>query len=214
MRISRCMWGAEKRWTMQDERLAGIIEAILFVVGEAVSRADIAAALELSDDQVDQALDALEALYHSRDRGLSIKRFGDRIQLTTKADYAPEIERVLQPIQRPSLGQSALETLSIIAYKQPVTRMEIEAIRGVGSDYAIQSLVSKRMVREVGRKDTLGRPILYGTTEQFLSHFGLRSLKELPEIPAVDEQTSFLDEDQLSDDYIQTEQTEENSRRD
>ena len=137
--------------------------------------------------------------------GLSIRRFGGKAQLATKADFAPYIERVLQPIQRRSLSQSALETLSIIAYKQPVTRMEIEAIRGVGSDYAIQSLVSKRMAREVGRKDTLGRPILYGTTEQFLSHFGLRDLKELPAIPMGDEQTTFLANDQLADDYIQPE---------
>ena len=168
---------------MPDERLAGILEAILFVTGEAVNPADIAASLELPEDEIIGALDALEARYLEDSSGLSVKRFGDKAQLTTKAEFAPYIERVLQPIQRQSLSQSALETLSIIAYKQPVTRMEIEAIRGVGSDYAIQSLVSKRMVKEVGRRDTLGRPILYGTTVQFLSHFGLRSLKELPELP-------------------------------
>lgn len=190
---------------MQDKELSGIIEAILFVAGEAVNPADIASALELPEDAVIQALELLEARYQEAGQGLAIKRFGDRVQLTTNAAHAPFIERVLQPIQRASLSQSALETLSIIAYKQPVTRIEIEAIRGVGSDYAIQSLVNKRMVREVGRKDTLGRPILYGTTEQFLSHFGLRNLKDLPEIPMGDEQTSFLDDDQLSDAYVQPE---------
>lgn len=190
---------------MQDKELAGIIEAILFVTGEAVNPADIALALEMREEEISRALDLLEACYQEEGRGLAIKRFGERAQLTTKAAHAPFIERVLQPVQRQSLSQSALETLSIIAYKQPVTRMEIEAIRGVGSDYAIQSLVSKRMVREVGRKDTLGRPILYGTTEQFLSHFGLRNLKELPELPMVDEQTSFLEDDQLAEAYIQAE---------
>ncbi|NLG58069.1 MAG: SMC-Scp complex subunit ScpB [Clostridiales bacterium] len=190
---------------MRDENLAGIVEAILFVSGEAVNPADIAAALELPEKAVNQALDSLEGEYEKEARGLSIKRFGGKVQLTTKAECAPYIERVLQPIQRRSLSQSALETLSIIAYKQPVTRMEIEAIRGVGSDYAIQSLMNKRMVRELGRKDTLGRPILYGTTEQFLSHFGLKDLQELPEIPMGDEQTSFLEADQLSEAYIQGE---------
>lgn len=190
---------------MTDERLTGILEAILFVTGEAVNPADIAASLELPEDEIIGALDALEARYLEDSSGLSVKRFGDKAQLTTRAEFAPYIERVLQPIQRQSLSQSALETLSIIAYKQPVTRMEIEAIRGVGSDYAIQSLVSKRMVKEVGRRDTLGRPNLYGTTVQFLSHFGLRSLKELPELPMGEEQTSFLDEDRIIDTYLQTE---------
>ena len=187
---------------MNDKLLARIIEATLFVSGEAITPDEIALALDLPEDAVIHALGDLEACYQETGRGLSIKRFGGKTQLATKAEYAPYIERVLQPLQRRSLSQSALETLSIIAYKQPVTRMEIEAVRGVGSDYAIQSLVSKRMVREVGRKDTLGKPILYGTTDQFLSHFGLGDLRDLPEIPTGDKQTTFLSNDQLSDDYI------------
>ncbi len=199
------MWGAEKEMTMLNEPLIGIIEAILFVAGEAVNPDDIAGALDEPVEAINEAIEQLETRYASDDRGLDLKRFGGKVQITTKGDYAPYIERVLQPIRRQSLSQSALETLSIIAYKQPVTRIEIEAIRGVGSDYAIQSLVSKRMVREVGRKDTLGRPILYGTTDQFLSHFGLESLQELPEIPQVDTQTTFLDNEDLLEAYRQQE---------
>ena len=190
---------------MRNEKLIGIVEAILFVSGEAVDPEDIAAALEQPPDAVMAAIDGLDERFQDADRGLSLKRFGGKVQLTTKADYAPFIERVLQPIRRQSLSQSALETLSIIAYKQPVTRIEIEAIRGVGSDYAIQSLISKRMVRELGRKDTLGRPILYGTTDQFLSHFGLESLQQLPVLPQMDEQTSFLDNEELLEAYRQPE---------
>ncbi len=198
------MWDAEEEWTMQDNRLTGILEAILFVAGEAVNPADLSQALEQPEEKVLEAIELLETRYQSDERGLAIKRFGGKVQLITKADYAPYIEQVLQPIKRQSLSQSALETLSIIAYKQPVTRMEVEAIRGVGSDYAIQSLISKRMVREMGRKDTLGRPILYGTTDQFLSHFGLRSLQELPDIPQMDEQTTFLDDEELLAEYSRT----------
>lgn len=199
------MWGAEKDMMMLNDSLIGIIEAILFVAGEAVNPEDIAAALEQPETSVLAAIEQLEIRLQREDRGLSIKRFGGKVQITTKADYAPYIERVLQPVRRQTLSQSALETLSIIAYKQPVTRMEIEAIRGVGSDYSIRSLISKRMVREMGRKDTLGRPILYGTTDQFLSHFGLESLQQLPEIPHMDAQTTFLDHEELLDEYKQQE---------
>ena len=107
------------------------------------------------------------------------------VQLATRPDYAPQIERLLQPIQKQSLTQAAMETLSIIAYRQPITKSEIEAVRGVKCDYSVTSLMNKGLIEEVGRRESLGRPILYGTTEAFLSHFGLESLDDLPvlEIP-------------------------------
>lgn len=95
----------------------------------------------------------------------------------------PQIEKLLQPIQKQSLSQAALETLAVVAYKQPVTRLDIEAVRGVKCDYSVQSLMNKGLIEEVGRKETLGRPILYGTTDAFLSHFGLTSLEDLPQPP-------------------------------
>lgn len=163
--------------------LSKIIEAILFVSGEPVQLSALAHALDVTELEVSAAADALSADYDFHRRGICLKRFGSHIQLSTRADYAAQIEKLLQPIQKQSLSQAALETLSVVAYKQPVTKLDIEAVRGVKCDYSIQSLVNKGLITEVGRKETLGRPILYGTTDDFLSHFGLQSLEDLPKPP-------------------------------
>ncbi len=165
------------------QQLPHIIEAILYVAGEPVAVRDLVRALEAPENQVWDAIAALEKLYDQELRGLRLKRFGEHIQLATRAMYAPYIQRLLQPIQRQSLSQAALETLAIVAYRQPVTRMDVEAVRGVKCDYSLQSLAAKDLIREVGRKDTIGRPILYGTTDTFLSHFGLQTLNDLPRPP-------------------------------
>ena len=141
---------------------------------------DLARALEASQLEVLAAVDLLEKQYDEQHRGLRLKRFGEHVQLATRAEYAPYIERLLQPVQKQSLTQAALETLSIVADRQPVTRLDVEAVRGVKCDYSLQSLVNKNLICEVGRKETIGRPILYGTTDAFLSHFGLRTLADLP----------------------------------
>ena len=135
--------------------------------------------------EISAAADELASDYDYNRRGICLKRFGSHIQLSTRAEFAPYVERLLQPIQKQSLSQSALETLAVVAYRQPVTRLEIEAVRGVKCDYSVQSLVNKGLIQEVGRKEALGRPILYGTTEAFLSHFGIETLDDLPvqEIP-------------------------------
>ena len=163
--------------------LAKIIEAILFVSGEPVQLGAIARALEVTELEVSAAADELASDYDYNRRGICLKRFGSHIQLSTRPDYAPQIEKLLQPIQKQSLSQAALETLAVVAYKQPVTRLDIEAVRGVKCDYSVQSLMNKGLIEEVGRKETLGRPILYGTTDAFLSHFGLTSLEDLPQPP-------------------------------
>lgn len=163
--------------------LAKIIEAILFVSGEPVQLGAVARALEVTELEVSAAADELASDYDYNRRGICLKRFGSHIQLSTRPDYAPQIEKLLQPIQKQSLSQAALETLAVVAYKQPVTRLDIEAVRGVKCDYSVQSLMNKGLIEEVGRKETLGRPILYGTTDAFLSHFGLTSLKDLPQPP-------------------------------
>ncbi len=168
---------------MDTNELSHIIEAILFVAGEPVFLPEMQRALECSAEELNAALYHLESDYSFHLRGICLKRFGDHVQLSTRPDYAPYVERLLQPVQRQSLSQSAMETLSIIAYKQPVTKLEIESIRGVKCDYSVQSLVNKNLIGEVGRKDTVGHPILYGTTDFFLSHFGLRSLEDLPRPP-------------------------------
>ena len=168
---------------MDIPELAHVIEAILFVAGEPVNVREIQRALDVTEDETRQAIDALDSDYSYHRRGITLKRFGQHIQLSTRAEYAPYVERLLQPIQKQSLSQSALETLAVVAYKQPVTRLEIEAVRGVKCDYSVQSLVNKGLIEEVGRKEALGRPILYGTTDKFLSHFGLSSLDQLPAPP-------------------------------
>lgn len=168
---------------MDTNELAHVIEAILFVAGEPVDIREMQRALEVTEDETRQAIDALDSDYSFHRRGICLKRFGEHIQLSTRAEYAPYVERLLQPIQKQSLSQSALETLAVVAYRQPVTKLEIEAVRGVKCDYSVQSLVNKGLIVEVGRKEALGRPILYGTTDAFLSHFGLSSLDQLPPPP-------------------------------
>lgn len=163
--------------------LAKIIEAILFVSGEPVQLGALAHALEVTEIEISAAADELASDYDFNRRGICLKRFGSHIQMSTRADYAPQIEKLLQPVQKQSLSQAALETLAVVAYKQPVTKLEIEAVRGVKCDYSVQSLTNKGLIEEVGRKDTVGHPILYGTTDTFLSHFGLTSLEDLPKPP-------------------------------
>ena len=170
---------------MDEKNLPAIIEAILFVSGEPVNVADLAHALDMTVAEISPVLDALRDEYDKNQRGLKLNRFGMSVQLATRPDYAPQIERLLQPIQKQSLTQAAMETLSIIAYRQPITKSEIEAVRGVKCDYSVTSLMNKGLIEEVGRRESLGRPILYGTTEAFLSHFGIETLDDLPvlEIP-------------------------------
>ena len=157
-----------------------IIEALLFVSGEPLTIGQIAAALEADKKDVSMAIDRLAGEYDRGKRGLCIVRFADKVQLGTRSDYAPYVDRVFAPATRQSLSQSAIETLSIIAYRQPITRAQIEQIRGVKCEYAVSSLQSKGLIEEVGRQESLGRPILYGTTEAFLRHFSISSLDELP----------------------------------
>lgn len=166
--------------------LKGRIEAILFVAGEAVSVKDMAKALAVGEKELKAALDTMGSEYDYEQRGFMLKRFGDKVQLATRPLYSEDVLRLLQPVQQQSLSQAAMETLAVVAYKQPVTRAEVEQIRGVKCDYSLQSLTAKGLIQEAGRKDTIGRPILYATTDTFLSHFGLATLEDLPPLPEVE----------------------------
>lgn len=166
---------------MTDQDLLGVVEAVLFVSGEALDVDDFAAALDLTPVQLQATLDRLASLYDYERRGLTLLRFGNKVQLATRGEYVDQVERVLSPVRKQTLSQAAMETLSYIAYRQPVTRADIERVRGVKCDYTVSSLVGKGLIHEVGRRDTLGRPVLYGTTEAFLKYFGIQSLSELPE---------------------------------
>ena len=162
------------------------IEAILFVSGDAVEIKDIAQALEITEMEAMSAADALQKEYDNGPRGIRVARYGEHLKLETRAEYAPYVERLLQPVQRQSLSQAAMETLAVVAYRQPVTRMDIEEIRGVKCDYSIQSLLQKGLVKNVGRKEALGRPYLYATTDFFLEHFGITDIRELPPLPELE----------------------------
>ncbi len=166
-----------------EGNLKGRIEAILFVAGEAVSIRNLARALQIGENEVRSVLNEIRDEYDYEQRGFILKKFGDNVQLATRPLYSGDVVRLLQPVQQQSLSQAAMETLAVVAYKQPVTRAEVEQIRGVKCDYSLQSLINKGMIREAGRKDTIGRPILFCTTDEFLSHFGLEDLKELPPMP-------------------------------
>jgi segregation and condensation protein B len=158
--------------------LVALVESLLFVAAGSVTLEHLATALEVKPKQIEEALKELEKLYAGR--GLRLQRSADKIQLTTAPAVAAYIERFLGLEALTHLSRPALETLAIIAYKQPVSRPQIESLRGVNCDGVIKSLLSKGLIEEVGRVEAPGRPIIYGTTSEFLQHFGLAAINELP----------------------------------
>jgi segregation and condensation protein B len=154
------------------------LEALLFVSAEPVAPLQLATALDLSVSEVEQGLKQLEDELQMR--GLRLQRHGGRVQLTTAPEMAEMVEHFLGLEATSRLSHAALETLSIVAYQQPVTRPYIEGVRGVSCDGVMKSLLAKGLIQEVGRAEGPGRPILYGTAPDFLQHFGLNSLSELP----------------------------------
>lgn len=169
----------DKHYFDQDERL-GAIECILFVSGEPVDVVSLQRALGVTDLELQALLSRLESQYKEQNRGILLYRTEDTVQLISNRRYAGFVEQLLQPAQSKSFSQAMLETLSIVAYKQPVTRNDIESIRGVRCEYSISQLMKLGFIRELGRKEALGRPMLFGTTDAFLRQFGLHSLDELP----------------------------------
>jgi segregation and condensation protein B len=162
--------------------MKSVIEGLLFVAGdEGLDVKHLAEVLEQNADFVRGLVLDLKADLRRGKRGLQIVELAGTFQLTTLPDHAPFFERLAYSPSRTSLSQAALETLAIVAYKQPITRIEIEEIRGVKADRALQTLVAKDLIQEVDRADAPGRPILYGTTKSFLDYFALGSIAELPE---------------------------------
>ncbi len=158
------------------------IEAILFSVGEAIDIKELAKVLELEASDLSKIIDDMAEKYKDENRGIHIVKLENAVQLCTKNEYYDILTKVVNMPQKHSLTDSLMETLSIVAYKQPVTRQEIEAIRGVSCVHAINKLVEYKLIAEVGRLDAVGRPILFGTTEDFLRSFGVTSMDELPVI--------------------------------
>lgn len=165
---------------VEIRKLEGVIEAILFAVGDSVELSKIAAAIEHDEDTTRKIIHQMMDKYGAEDRGIRILELEDSFQLCTKKEMYEYLIRVAKQPKKYILTDVLLETLSIIAYKQPVTKLEVEKIRGVKSDHAVNKLVEYNLVCELGRLDAPGRPLLFGTTEEFLRSFGVQSIEELP----------------------------------
>ena len=165
---------------MDERELKAIIEALLFVWGEPLSLKDISSILGIDEKQAEGILDNMIDEFNFNRRGLKIVRVINSYQLSTRSEHYQWINKLSQQKNTKSLSTAALETLSIIAYKQPITKNEIESIRGVRCDKAIETLSSKELIEEKGRLERTGRPIIYGTTDEFLRYFGLTNLTDLP----------------------------------
>ena len=170
---------------MKTKRLEAAIEAILFTMGEAVELDRLAKALEQDKETTRKLVQHLMDQYREEERGIQIIELEDSYQLCTKKEYYDYLIRIAKQPKKLVLTDVALETLSIVAYKQPITKAEIEKIRGVKCDHAINRLIEYNLIKELGRLDAPGRPILFGTTEEFLRNFGVQSLDELPAINPV-----------------------------
>ena len=170
---------------MEIEKLQSAIEAILFTMGDSVELEKLASAIGHDEETTRKLIHNMMDKYEAADRGIRIIELDNAYQLCTKKEMYEYLIRVAKQPKRYVLTDVLLETLSIIAYKQPVTKLEIEKIRGVKSDHAVNKLVEYGLVREVGRLDAPGRPILFGTTEEFLRNFGVQGLDDLPEIDPV-----------------------------
>ena len=162
--------------------MQGIIEAILFTMGEAVELSKIAAAIEHDEATTKKIIHNMMDEYDAEDRGIRIIELGDSYQMCTKKEAYEYLIRIAKQQKRYVLTDVQLETLSIVAYRQPVTKIEIEKIRGVNSNHAMNKLVEYGLVEEVGRLDAPGKPLLFGTTEEFFRRFGIQSLDELPTV--------------------------------
>ena len=168
-----------------SKQVRSALESMMFVWGEPLAVRTAADVLNVSEAETKEAFEALMEEYDQEQRGIRVRRINKGYQFVTAEENGTYIERLCTPVKRRRLSQSALEVLAIIAYKQPVTRAQIEKIRGVSCDHAINRLLEYGLISEAGRLDAPGRPILFGTTEEFLRHFGTDSLDDLPRISPV-----------------------------
>ena len=174
----------------------GLVEAVLFAAGNPVPVKELAAILELDVLGTQNILTRLQQELDERHSGLTLRQVAGGYQLATRPEAFATVERLSQVVDR-KISAPTMETLSIIAFKQPITKAEIEQIRGVRIERALQKLIELELIAEVGRKQVLGRPILYGTTDTFLRCFGINTLDELPELPTTEEAVAALDNEQM-----------------
>lgn len=172
---------------MQEQSITALLEAMIFAAGQPVTVKELAAAAEMSVSDTKLALAKLKQDVNSSCcRGVVLREVAGGLQFFTRSEYNPYIHRLLQPPEKPRLSQAALETLAIIAYRQPITRAEIELVRGVRIDSVLATLQERSLITEIGRREGPGRPILYGTTKNFLKCLGVNSLEDLPQLPSKD----------------------------
>ena len=166
--------------------LTGVSEGLLFVVGEdGITTTQIEEILEIDDNKLKEIVKELTLLYNDSNRGITLKVLGNKLKLTTKEEHKKYYEKLVE-IEDTELSQAALETLAIIAYNEPITRVSVDEIRGISSSHMIRKLVSRELIEEKGRSESAGRPILYGVTDKFLDYFGLSSTSELPKLEEVE----------------------------
>lgn len=168
--------------SMERVQQEAVIESILFAMGDSVETGKLAEVLEEDKETVRGIVREMKEKWEKEGRGVSIAEFEDSFQMCTRGDLYEYLVKVAKTPRKYVLTDSLMETLSIVAYKQPVTRLDIERIRGVNSDHAVNRLIELELVTELGRMDAPGRPLLFGTTEQFLRSFGVKSLEELPKL--------------------------------
>lgn len=165
---------------LEIEKIDNVLEALLFVSGDGLKISDICDFLELQKSEIQAAIKRLQKKYGGK-AGVHLIQYNGKVQFASNPDYADTLALVLNPIKEKALSNPAMETLSIIAYRQPVTRLDIEHVRGVNCDYALQALLKNNLIEIVGRKDAIGKPLLFGTSETFLKRFGIDSVEDLPE---------------------------------
>ena len=182
---------------IEKKKLKDIVLSVLFVAGEGVEKSFIAEKLGVSEKDVEKSVEELKKEYQG-DNGIHVITYKNKVQLASNPEYADFIGQVLNPIREKTLTRAALETLAIIAYKQPITKLEIEEIRGVNNcDYAIQILIDQNVIEVVGRKDAVGKPLLFGTTEAFLKRFNLQDLAELPDYDGLLERIKVIQDENV-----------------
>ncbi len=170
---------------MEKQKAKAVLEAILFTMGDSVEVDRLAGVIEEDVKVTKEILEEMAQDYQKEGRGIELTTLDNAVQLCTKGEYYEYLIKIAKTPRKYALTDTLLETLSIIAYKQPITRLEIEKVRGVSCDHAVNRLLEFDLITEVGRLDAPGRPLLFGTTEQFLRSFGVKSLDDLPEISPV-----------------------------
>ena len=198
---------------MNDEELVSCLEALLFASGRAVDTKTLKNLLEVDDNKVHQLAEALKNKLENNQNGIKLIEINDGYQLSTDEKYYDQVCKLLDNRPKPSLSQAAMEVLAIMAYNPRITRAEVEKIRGVSSDSAINKLLEYGLIEEAGRIDTIGRPMSFKTSDEFLRLFGYKSLSDMPELPRLQEEDGQMQIEEMNEDNTSTEEDQENEEK-